>query len=578
MNNFSLKFNTYYRLGWFEYAVLFTVLFLSFYFGMSTYAIENINEGLYAEIPREMLQIGNYVIPNLNFVPYIEKPPLFYWLIALSYKIFGISEWSARVVPATAAALTCLSLVHFGQSLRRNREGWLAAIILATSIGFIAIARVLIFDMVLTFFFGAALLAFYLWYKSSNNTNYLRLFYLFTGCAFLTKGILAIVLIPAITFTFLLTLPRPGKMLLKALDPLGITLFAMIVVPWHYLAIKAQAGFAWDYFINEQVLRFFNKRVPHDYHTGPIYFYLPKVFLYLLPWSLLSFLFFKPDTRVEKSLYRFLWLWFFIPLIFFSLSRAKGDYYMVISMPPLAMLLALNLNQIFYLKNKKLVYFFALLGGLESIAFGLLYSATIGNCLSAYLPDCFKLDISFIGPLYFLFITASCITIVGSLIFLKFERTPLLHFSGIVSLMFLLIIFYVVDKQKVEYDRSEMHIAKYIEQHDPNRPVYLYKDYEKVSSLLFYLKKRLPLIDSTSQDLYFGSHTSLAKGWFYSLNNFLQARDNEAHYVVARKDNLTEFLHIVAPKQYCVVAQSGSSVLLSNKVKDCGLITAPRTP
>ena len=89
MNNFSLRFNTYYRLGVSEYLILFVVLFFSFYYGMSTYAIENINEGLYAEIPREMLQIGNYIIPKLNFIPYIEKPPLFYWLVAISYKIFG---------------------------------------------------------------------------------------------------------------------------------------------------------------------------------------------------------------------------------------------------------------------------------------------------------------------------------------------------------------------------------------------------------------------------------------------------------------------------------------------------------
>lgn len=569
MNNFSLKFNTYYRLRWIEYFILFLVLFLSFYFGMSTYAIENINEGLYAEIPREMLQIGNYIIPNLNFVPYIEKPPLFYWLIALSYKLFGVSEWSARVVPATAAALVCISFVYFGNLLRRNREGWLTAIILATSIGFIAIGRVLIFDMVLTFFFTAALLSFYIWHKKSD-IKYLRFFYIFTGLAFLTKGMLAIVLLPSIAILFTLSMPLPFRRLLQFFDPISLLLFTAIVVPWHYLAMKQQAGFAWDYFINEQVFRFLNKRIPHDYHTGPIYFYLPKIALYLFPWSLLSLLLFKKDKSVEKSLYRFLWLWFIIPLTFFSLSKAKAEHYMVIGMPPLAMLLALKINEVFNRPYKKmLIYFFMFLGIFEITAFGLLYSATVQNKIAPYLPEFFRLNYDFALPLLYLLIAVTVTSIIGLLLCLKYSRKPLLHFISIICLVLFLIIFYVLDKQKIEYQHSEASLAHYIVQHDPSRPVYLFKDYEKISSIVFYLKKRLMLIDSMSQDLYYGMHKPVANGWFLSLNNFVKARE-EAHYVIARKDRFMEFIHSVAPHEYCIVAQSGSSVLLSNKMEDCG--------
>lgn len=570
MKNFSLKFNTYYRLRWTEYFILFIVLFLSFYYGMSTYAIENINEGLYAEIPREMLQMGNYIIPNLNFVPYIEKPPLFYWLIAVSYKIFGVSEWSARVVPATSAALVCLSLVYFGNLIRRNREGWIAAIILATSIGFIAIARVLIFDMLLTFFFTASLLSFYIWYKEVKVV-FLRLFYLFLGLAFLTKGMLSLLLIPTIAVLFILSMPQPGKKILLFLDPFGLLLFAAIILPWHYFAIKQHAGFAWDYFINEQVLRFLDKRLPHDYHTGPIYFYLPKMILYLFPWSLLSFLLFKSDKSVDKSFYRYLWLWFTIPLIFFSLSKAKGDYYMVLGTPPLALLLALKINEIFTTKNDKtLIYFFVFLGIFESVAFGLLYSATAQNNLAFYLPERFKLDAFFTLPLQYLCFGSVTVTFLGLMFCIQFRKKPLVHFLSVISLILFLVAFYVVNKQKIEYRQSETSLAKYIQHHGPERPVYLYQDYEKVSSILFYLKKRLPLIDSKSQDLDYGMHSPVAKGWFVSLNNFVNERDKEPHYVIARKSKFIDFLHSVAPHEYCIVAQSGSSVLLSNQASDCG--------
>jgi len=569
MNNFSLKFSTYYRLTWREYLVLFLVLFVSFYFGMSSYGIENINEGLYAEIPREMLQLGNYIIPKLNFVPYIEKPPLFYWLIALSYKVFGVSVWSARIVPATSGALVCLSFVYFGNAIRRNREGWLSAIILATSIGFIAIARVLIFDMLLTFFFTGALLSFYVWYKNLNFT-YLRLFYIFTGFAFLTKGMLALALIPTITLLFLVSLPNPWKRVAMLFDPVGLILFACIVVPWHYFAIKQQSGFAWDYFINEQFYRFLDKRVPHDYHTGPFYFYLPKIILSLFPWSLLTFLLFQPKKNVERPLIKFLWLWFIIPLLFFSLSKAKGDYYMVVGIPPLAFLLGLKLNDLFNGKVKyTLINLFAVLGLLEMTIFGGLYLATAKPLWAPTLPDLCKLDPSFSLPLLRLFIGVSVMTFIGGVIAWRCRRNPSVQLTLIACLMSFTVIFYIVDKQIVQDSRSESSLAEYINQHAANRPVYLYQDYEKISSILFYLKKRLPLIDSKSQDLYYGSRSPIAKGWFYSLNNFLEARDKEPHYVIARKDRFTEFLHNVAPREYCIVAQSGTSVLLSNDSKEC---------
>jgi hypothetical protein len=544
---------------------------VSFYYGISTYAIENINEGLYAEIPREMLQIGSFIIPKLNFVPYIEKPPLLYWLIALSYKLFGVSEWSARVVPATSAALVCLSFLYFGNALRRNREGWVAALILATSVGFVATARVLLFDMLLTFFFTSALLSFFLWYRNQNST-FLKLFYVLMGLAFLTKGFLAVILIPLIVFSFMLLVSFPWKKIIQFFDPVGLLLFAALVVPWHYLAMKQQAGFAWDYFINEQFFRFLDMRVPHDYHTGPFYFYLPKIILYLFPWSLLSIMLFRQNASIDRTLHRFLWLWFTIPLIFFSLSKAKGDYYMIIGLPPLAFLLALKINEVFIRPQRKMLfYLFVAIGLFESIAFGLLYAATSKNSLANYLPDIFRLDPSFLLPLQYLLVSVLVVTFTGLLCYRQLTRKPLLQFASIICLVLFLVVFYVIDKQKIEDTRSEIALADYINQHDSERPVYLFKDYEKVSSILFYLKKRLPMIESKSQDLYYGAHSSAAKGWFVSLNNFMSARENqEAHYIVARKDSFMEFIHSVAPREYCIVAQSGSSVLLSNKPQDCG--------
>lgn len=568
MNHFSLRFNTYYRLGLFEYILLFIVLFVAFYLGMSCYALENINEGLYAEIPREMLQLGDYIIPHLNFVPYIEKPPLFYWLIALSYTLFGVSEWSARLIPASSASLLCLSLVFFGNAIRRNREGWLAALILATSVGFIGIGRVLIFDMLLTLLFSLSLLSFYIWYHKSS-VLFLRLFYVFLGLAFLTKGMVALFLIPIIILLFMFKAGTRWRKMALCVDIPGIILFLAIAIPWHWLAMKQQPGFIWDYFINEQVYRFLDKRIPHDYHTGPFYFYLPKLIFYLFPWSLLALLLFKPSKSIDKSLYNFLWIWFVVTLVFFSLSRAKGDYYMIIGTPPLALLLSLKINDLFNSKNKTtLFYFFVILAFLEAIIFGLLYLATSESSSSLYIPEIFKLDSFFIIPLLTIFIVLISYSVLGTCIGVFYRKKPLVAFVMIIGLIFPLIAFFIIDKQKIEYTRSEINLANYISQHDYSRPVYLYQDYERISTILFYLHKRLFIIDSHSQDLYYGMHSPRARNWFLSLPNFAN-KNNEVNYVLVKKDKFLQFLHALPRAQYCIVAQSGGSVLLSNKPEDC---------
>lgn len=565
--SFSLRFSTNNQLGLSNYCVLGIVIFFSFYFGLGTYAFENMNEGLYAEIPREMLAAGKFIIPTLNYVPYIEKPPLLYWCIALCYKLFGVSELSARLVPATFATLTCLSLVHFGQLLRLKREGWLSALVLSTSIGFFCLARVLLFDIVLTFFLTSSLLSFYIWFNL-NQKKYLRYYFLFLGLAFLTKGLLAVILVPFISLAFLLSEPRGYLKIPKLFDALGISLLLMLVVPWTYLAIKQLPHFAFDFFINEQLFRFFQLRIPHDYHTGPFYFYLPRIPLYLFPWSLLVFFLKHKNPHVPNSLKRFLWLWFLIPLIFFSLSSSKSSYYMILVAPALALLIGSRINSTLSVRqNKVFLYTFLLLGFILVAGFGLVYAATKGLPYFNFLPSFFSLDSVLSDTLFWMAIVCACTYLLG-IVVCFFKQSSLLHFYLILSLMLPLFMFYSLDKQKLTTKHSEFNIAKYIETHDKDRPLYLYQDYEKVSSILFYVNRRLPIIESQSSDLYYGMHHTETKSWFYTLGDFL--KDNSSHhYVVVRKSKFLDFLHAASPKHYCIVSQSGGAVLLSDDPQEC---------
>jgi len=316
--------------------ILIGLLFVAFFLGMWSYGLSDTNEGLYAEIAREMFS-GSLIIPHLNHVPYLEKPPLLYWLINLSFHLFGISNLGARMVPALSASGVCLLTWWFGRRINEHKAGWLAAIILASSVGFMIIGRVVLFDMLVTFFMTATLYNFYLWYQQ-QTPKYLYLTAASLALAILSKGFLALALIPAIAGTFLLLERAPLTIWLRLFNGRAIGIFLLVVMPWHVIAAIVNQDFLYQYVVNEHIFRFLDLRVPNDYHHGPISFYLPRLLVYLFPWSLLA-----PLVLIKNklsSVNRLLLAWFAIPLVFFSLAGDKGDCYMIITAPAMAFAIA----------------------------------------------------------------------------------------------------------------------------------------------------------------------------------------------------------------------------------------------
>lgn len=433
---------------------------IAFYWGLSGYALLNNNEGLYAQIAFEMLTSGNFTVPTLNGVSYIEKPPMLYWLIAGSYSLFGKTVWAARFVPATFGCLTVLSLVLFLRRLGRQQEGLAAGTLLATSLGFAIFSRMVFFDGLLTAFFTFALLSFYLWDKTAEK-KWHRLFYVFLACALLTKGFLT-VLLAGLIATIHLSLKRRHFMDIFTLwDTIGVLTFILIAAPWHIMASLQQEGFAWFYFINEHVLRFLDMREPRDYYRGPFYYYLIRIPAYFAPWTLLlPFSGAQTTKPKDASLRPFLWLWFGITLAFFTLSRAKANYYMVLGMPPAALLLV----DYFYHRQR-----FALF-------------TKIATLLSAAL----LMTATFIAP----------------------QHTD-----------------------KISAKRG----AEFLRTQNQSRNIYLFKRFEHISSFIFYYGRPLPIADSESADLAFGSKLEQGKVLFQDFNDILNT-DGEKIFVLHPRD------------------------------------------
>jgi 4-amino-4-deoxy-L-arabinose transferase-like glycosyltransferase len=488
-----------------------------FLYDLDAYPLRDNNEGLYAEIAREMLDTGNFIVPHLLGVPYIEKPPLLYWLMALSFHFFGESEASARLVSALPMTCMAIALYVFCRGLGYRRVGFLAAVIVSTSLPVAVLSRTVLFDPLLTALLGASLLAFQQWYLMRRRA-WIRVAAVLLALATLEKGGVALVLVGGIIGTFLCLL-RDFRTLLLLGDRVAISLFFLVVAPWHILATLRQDGFAWFYFVNEHLLRFLGLREPNDYHLGPIYYYLPRVLVLLFPWTPFLCLLLRPSREVnpvESVLIRFCQAWVLFPLLFFSLSQAKGTYYVLVITPACALWLGIVLA---YRVEKKL---------LRTLSYCL--GSAMAVCVAGLWALLFFDRLLRPSPTSALLLILGAIGVAGAwrvgscLIFMARSnswRDAALATVGVAAMPLLIII---VQTANTRFPHaSSRQVAETINRHSSVQPmVFVYQDFEDVfSSLPFYLGHSVKVIDSRSRDLQFGCRTSsMADNACISLSEF----------------------------------------------------------
>ena len=317
-------------------------------------------DAVQAQISRNMITSGDWVTPRLDGVIYLEKPPLIYWLMALSYKVFGVHDWAARIPVALSAIALCWLTAAFGVWAFGKRAGFYAGLCMATCVGLWLFTRVLIPDVMLT---ATITLAMWALMRALDEDEPHPRAWAYVLAASLGTGLLLKSLIGAVfpvaagliylAFTRQLFIARTWK----RLRPFSGTLIILIIaVPWHVLATLRNPpyfdftmhsapgeyhGFLWFFFINEQLLRFLNLRYPRDYNTVPrIYFWLFH-FAWLFPWSVYFpatlQLHYKPVDRAGKArLLALCWIGFI--LIFFTFSTTQ-EYYSMPCYPAMALLL-----------------------------------------------------------------------------------------------------------------------------------------------------------------------------------------------------------------------------------------------
>jgi 4-amino-4-deoxy-L-arabinose transferase-like glycosyltransferase len=336
------------------YLFLFIAIIAFYLYGLGRLPLLGPDEPRYAQIGREMFLRNDFVTPTLGGYTWFEKPALLYWMVAGSFKLFGVSEWSARLGPALCGLLTIVAVWLVGREIDRESLaeeprsfGFWSLVVMATCLGLVVFSRAASFDIVITMTTTWSL-AFFLLHElpSTKNKRLLLIgFYAFVGLSLLAKGLVGIVVpFGVVGFYYLLRRTWPVRSVLVSLI-WGIPLALAVAAIW-YGPVIAQHG--WSFVDEFFVQHHFSRYVSNKYHhPQPLYFFPIIILMLSLPWTVyLIYGLAKMRTWAWRgadglSVVRIFSLaWLLLPVVFFSFSGSKLPGYVLPALPAAALLAA----------------------------------------------------------------------------------------------------------------------------------------------------------------------------------------------------------------------------------------------
>lgn len=350
--------------------ILMTVAAFLFFYRLGDRPLRNPDEGRYAEIARNMVVGRDWVEPQVFGVDYLRKPPMFYWLLAVSFKLNGFHEWAARAVPAFFGLSGVLLFFYFVNKQLGYQAAFCSALILTTNFWYLHVGRYLVMDMVFSFFLTGALFCLFAGLYASRAKKILYLSaYALTGCAFLTKGPVALVLTGFPFGIYLLMARRWRDYLKEGLVWQGALLFTAIVAPWFVAISKREPEFLRLFFVHENL----NRYVSSGYeHQQPWYFYLPCLAAIIFPWFIFPKIARKTGAILrERSQHREACLYSALCIVcmtfFYSASKSKLATYILPAVPFFCLLIGasysklIELGERWKLKHSSVDWFYRIL-------------------------------------------------------------------------------------------------------------------------------------------------------------------------------------------------------------------------
>ncbi|HKW88739.1 MAG TPA: glycosyltransferase family 39 protein [Candidatus Acidoferrales bacterium] len=341
------------------FILILLVLSIGIYVGTSGWPpLLDSSDAGHAEAAREMLVNHHWIILHIDGIRYLEKPPLHYWLVAMSYAVFGVGTFATRFPLALAVAGLVMMVYIFARRWFGDRAGFYAGLVMCTSPGVFLFTRIMIPEAILGLELTAA---FYLFLRAWQGSLSLRKgnwgAAVMIALAVLTRSLIGIVFPVGIIFFFLWATGNLRKWRKLPLISSAIV-FLIVAAPWHIAAGFSGkgflGGFLWFYFINEQVFRALGWRYPQDFEAVPLWLWLAEHIVWFFPW--IAFL---PSTIHEIPNWRrwragldergqalaLLTVWTLFILLFFSWTKSRLEYYSFGAWPAIAILLGLGLTR-----------------------------------------------------------------------------------------------------------------------------------------------------------------------------------------------------------------------------------------
>ena len=335
--------------------ILLVVIIIAFYlYGLGKLPLLGPDEPRYAQVAREMFLSGDLITPTLGHHTWFEKPALLYWMIAAAFKVFGVSEWSARFGPALCGLLTILAVWYVGREIDREDPHGFAfwsVVVTASCLGLIVFSRAASFDVVITMTTTWALACFLI-HELRNKRLLLAGFYVFVGLSLLAKGLVGIVIpFGVVGLYYLLRRSWPSRSVWRSLF-WGVPLAVAVSVIW-YGPVIARHGWTFidEFFIQHHFARYMSNKY---HHPQPIWFYPVIVMMLALPWTPYLIVALAKGRRWEwrgsdsLSIVRvFAIAWLLLPIVFFSFSGSKLPGYVLPVLPAVALLVSDRLTRMF---------------------------------------------------------------------------------------------------------------------------------------------------------------------------------------------------------------------------------------
>ena len=322
---------------WLIGGLITLAVFMSF-FKSGSFLLFDVDEAVFSEATREMVETGDYITPTYNYEPRYDKPILFYWFASVAYKLGGVNEASARATSGVFGVLLTLMTFAFVRHLKDRLSAYLAAIALLVNIEFFVYSHSAVTDMTLAFFIAASIYAFFLGNESGDKRWYAA-FWATAALAVLTKGVIGALFPVTVAFLYLAFLKRPWD-IKELFRPSYVALFFLIALPWFVAEYSVNGKEFFDAFIMKHHVQRYSGVISS--HSGPFYFYLGILLLGFFPW--VAFLpagvwhGFKDRLKPENNIYLLCGVWVVFVLVFFSIARTKLPNYIFPLFAPAAIL------------------------------------------------------------------------------------------------------------------------------------------------------------------------------------------------------------------------------------------------